>query len=188
MTTRRTGTWRSSSTTSACRASNLLLGEGRGLRDRAGAARAGAHPPLHADDRRRRGSAGAMVQAAAEPRRLRQEADRSIASGSSESPRRGSTSTCTRLLCLKAADMMDKAGQQGRPGRDRDDQGEGAAVWRCSIIDDAVQAHRCGGRQPGLRRSPQAGPGIRTLRLADGPDEVHNRAIAKMEFAKHVPA
>ena len=27
--------------------------------------------------------------------------------------------------------------------------------------------------------------GIRTLRLADGPDEVHNRAIARLEFAKH---
>ena len=27
--------------------------------------------------------------------------------------------------------------------------------------------------------------GIRTLRLADGPDEVHNRAIARIEFAKH---
>jgi acyl-CoA dehydrogenase len=27
--------------------------------------------------------------------------------------------------------------------------------------------------------------GIRTLRLADGPDEVHNRAIALIEFAKH---
>jgi hypothetical protein len=29
--------------------------------------------------------------------------------------------------------------------------------------------------------------GIRTLRLADGPDEVHNRAIARIEFAKHGP-
>jgi hypothetical protein len=25
------------------------------------------------------------------------------------------------------------------------------------------------------------------LRLADGPDEVHNRAIARIEFAKHAP-
>ena len=27
--------------------------------------------------------------------------------------------------------------------------------------------------------------GIRTLRFADGPDEVHNRAIALIEYAKH---
>ena len=40
-------------------------------------------------------------------------------------------------------------------------------------------------RQPGLRRWPRAGPGIRTLRLADGPDEVHNRSIAGIEFSKH---
>ena len=30
--------------------------------------------------------------------------------------------------------------------------------------------------------------GIRTLRIADGPDEVHARAIARIEFAKHSPA
>ena len=30
--------------------------------------------------------------------------------------------------------------------------------------------------------------GIRTLRLADGPDEVHNRSIALNEYSKHVPA
>ena len=29
--------------------------------------------------------------------------------------------------------------------------------------------------------------GIRTLRLADGPDEVHNRAIALIEYGKHLP-
>ena len=39
------------------------------------------------------------------------------------------------------------------------------------------------------RTSPLAASwaGIRTLRLADGPDEVHNRAIARIEFAKHAP-
>ena len=27
--------------------------------------------------------------------------------------------------------------------------------------------------------------GVRTLRIADGPDEVHNRTIARLEYAKH---
>ena len=54
------------------------------------------------------------------------------------------------------------------------------------IIDDAVQAHGGAGviQDFGLAAS---WAGIRTLRLADGPDEVHNRAIARLEFAKHAP-
>ena len=55
------------------------------------------------------------------------------------------------------------------------------------VIDDAIQAH--GGA--GVSQDTQlAGSwaGIRTLRLADGPDEVHNRAIALIEYAKHAEA
>ena len=55
-------------------ASNLMLGEGQGLRDRAGPARAGPHPSLHARHRPGRDGAGADVQALAAPRGLRQEA------------------------------------------------------------------------------------------------------------------
>ena len=52
------------------------------------------------------------------------------------------------------------------------------------IIDDAIQAHGGAGVSEdfGLAR---AWAGIRTLRLADGPDEVHNRAIARLEYKKH---
>jgi acyl-CoA dehydrogenase len=55
------------------------------------------------------------------------------------------------------------------------------------IIDDAIQAHGGAGvsQDFGLAASYA---GIRTLRLADGPDEVHARAIAKIEYAKHAPA
>jgi acyl-CoA dehydrogenase len=52
------------------------------------------------------------------------------------------------------------------------------------IIDDAIQAHGGGGVTTdfGLAKSYA---GIRTLRLADGPDEVHNRTIARMEYGKY---
>ena len=91
----------------------------------------------------------------------------------------------SRLLCLKAADLMDKAGNKAA-------QAEIAMIkvhaphMALQIIDDAVQAHGGAGvcQDFGLAAS---WAGIRTLRLADGPDEVHNRAIARIEFAKHAP-
>jgi alkylation response protein AidB-like acyl-CoA dehydrogenase len=89
----------------------------------------------------------------------------------------------TRLLCLKAADMMDRVGNKGA-------QLEIAMIkvaapnMALRIIDDAIQAHGGGGVSDdfGLAKSYA---GIRTLRLADGPDEVHNRAIARLEFGKY---
>ena len=70
-------------------AANLLGEEGDGLPDRAGAARPGAHPPLHARDRHGRARAGADVRA--DGRRGRRSAGRSstTASSSAGSPRRG---------------------------------------------------------------------------------------------------
>jgi alkylation response protein AidB-like acyl-CoA dehydrogenase len=89
----------------------------------------------------------------------------------------------TRLLCLKAADMMDRAGNKVA-------QGEiamikvAAPIMALRIIDDAIQAFGAAGvsEDVGLAR---AYAGIRTLRLADGPDEVHRRAIARLEYKKH---
>jgi len=52
------------------------------------------------------------------------------------------------------------------------------------IIDDAIQAHGGGGVTADFGLA-QAYAGIRTLRLADGPDEVHLRAIARNEFKKY---
>ena len=74
--------------------------------------------------------------------------------------------------------------QQVRPAGDRDDQGRGAQAWRCKIIDDAIQAHGGGGVTSDFGLAA-AYASQRTLRLADGPDEVHNRTIARMEFAKY---
>jgi len=89
----------------------------------------------------------------------------------------------SRLLCLKAADMMDKTGNKAA-------QGEIAMIkvqaphMALQIIDDAVQAHGGAGVSQDFKLAA-SWAGIRTLRLADGPDEVHNRAIARLEFAKH---
>ena len=89
----------------------------------------------------------------------------------------------TRLLCLKAADMMDKAVAKAA-------QLEIAMIkvaaprMALKVIDDAIQAHGGGGVSDDFGLA-KAYAGIRTLRLADGPDEVHNRAIARLEFAKY---
>jgi alkylation response protein AidB-like acyl-CoA dehydrogenase len=89
----------------------------------------------------------------------------------------------TRLLCLKAADMMDKVGN-------KDAQLEIAMIKVAAprtalrVLDDAMQAHGGAGLSEdfGLAR---AYAGLRALRIADGPDEVHLRGIAKIEIGRH---
>ena len=88
-----------------------------------------------------------------------------------------------RLLTLKAAWMMDMAGNKAA-------KAEIAMIkvvapnMACQVIDWAMQAHGGGGVSGDF---PLAGfyAGARTLRFADGPDEVHRNAIAKMELGKH---
>jgi len=90
---------------------------------------------------------------------------------------------CTRLLTLKAADMMDKVGNKAA-------RAEIAMIkvkapnMALKVLDDAIQAHGGGGVTTdfGLARD---WANSRTLRLADGPDEVHRRAVARVEFKKH---
>ena len=88
-----------------------------------------------------------------------------------------------RLLCLKAADMMDKAGNK-TARLEISMIKVSAPNMALRIIDDAIQAHGGAGVTSdfGLARAYAS---QRTLRLADGPDEVHNRTIARMEFAKY---
>jgi acyl-CoA dehydrogenase len=88
-----------------------------------------------------------------------------------------------RLLCLKAADMMDKAGNKS--ARLEIAMIKVAAPrMALEIIDDAIQAHGGGGVTTDFGLA-KAYAGIRTLRLADGPDEVHARTIARMEYGKY---
>jgi len=91
----------------------------------------------------------------------------------------------TRLLCLKAADMMDKVGNKAAKQEIAMIKVQ-APMMALKIIDDAIQAHGGGGVSEDYGLAA-AYAHQRTLRLADGPDEVHARSIARMEFAKHAP-
>ncbi len=88
-----------------------------------------------------------------------------------------------RLLTLKAADMMDKVGNKVA-------RAEIAMIktvapnMACQVIDWAIQAHGGAGVSEDFPLAAMYA-GIRTLRLADGPDEVHNGTIAKLELKKH---
>ena len=88
-----------------------------------------------------------------------------------------------RLLTLKAAWMMDMAGNKSA-------KAEIAMIkvvapqMACKVIDWAMQAHGGGGM---CEDFPLAYfyTLARTLRFADGPDEVHRNALAKLELGKH---
>ena len=91
-----------------------------------------------------------------------------------------------RLLTLKAAWMMDVAGNKAA-------KAEIAMIkvvapnMALRVIDWAMQAHGGAGVS---QDTPLAHfyANARTLRFADGPDEVHRNAIAKLELGKHAAA
>ena len=89
----------------------------------------------------------------------------------------------TRLLCLQAADMMDKAGNKA--ARMQIAMIKVAAPrMALRIIDNAIQAFGAAGVSTDAGLAKQYAS-MRTMRLADGPDEVHNRTIARMEYGRH---
>jgi acyl-CoA dehydrogenase len=89
----------------------------------------------------------------------------------------------TRLLCLKAAQMMDTVGNKAAACEIAMIKVQ-APNMALKIIDDAMQAHGGGGVTTDFGLAA-AYAGQRTLRLADGPDEVHSRAVARLEFGKY---
>ncbi|ARN19649.1 acyl-CoA dehydrogenase family protein [Piscinibacter gummiphilus] len=91
-----------------------------------------------------------------------------------------------RLLTLKAAWLMDKAGNKVAKSEIAMIKVV-APTMACQVIDWAIQAHGGGGMCDDFPLAffyAQA----RTLRFADGPDEVHRNAIAKWELGRYAAA
>jgi acyl-CoA dehydrogenase len=88
-----------------------------------------------------------------------------------------------RLLTLKAAWMLDEVGTQG--ARSEISQIKVAVPnVALEIIDRAIQMHGGAGVSDDFPLTKLFGA-IRTLRIADGPDEVHRALIAKLELHKY---
>ncbi|HKI41010.1 MAG TPA: acyl-CoA dehydrogenase family protein, partial [Mycobacterium sp.] len=88
-----------------------------------------------------------------------------------------------RLLVLKTAWLMDTVGNKGAH---TEIQAIKVVTPRMTqwVIDKAVQAHGAAGVSQDFPLA-QMWAGARTIRLADGPDEVHKRSLARRELRKY---
>ncbi|MCK0440481.1 acyl-CoA dehydrogenase family protein [Gordonia alkaliphila] len=87
-----------------------------------------------------------------------------------------------RLLTLKAAWLMDTVGNRKAHTEIQAIKiaTPTAVEW---IVDKAIQAHGAGGLSQDYPLAEMVA-GVRTLRFADGPDEVHKNALARYELRK----
>jgi acyl-CoA dehydrogenase len=87
-----------------------------------------------------------------------------------------------RLLTLQAAWMMDKYGNKHAASEIAQIKVVAPNV-ACNVIDRAIQMHGGGGVSQDFPLAKMYSF-MRCLRLADGPDEVHRRSVARIELAK----
>jgi acyl-CoA dehydrogenase len=87
-----------------------------------------------------------------------------------------------RFLVLNAADRMDKVGNK-QAKKEIAMIKVAAPTMACQVIDWAMQVHGGGGMSQDFPLA-YAYTLARTLRFADGPDEVHRNALAKMELGR----
>jgi len=91
-----------------------------------------------------------------------------------------------RLLTLKTAWLMDTVGKKG--ARVEISAIKVAAVEAAEfVLDKAIQVHGAAGVTQDFPLA-QMWAGVRTLRFADGPDEVHRMVIARRELARYLPS
>jgi acyl-CoA dehydrogenase len=90
-----------------------------------------------------------------------------------------------RLLCQKAAWTIDQQGNRAAHGLVSQIKAV-APLMSCAVIDRAIQVHGAAGV---TQFTPLAHmyAHMRTLRIADGPDEVHKMTIARREIRRHDP-
>ncbi len=89
-----------------------------------------------------------------------------------------------RLLCLKAAWMMDTKGvREAQPWISQIKVV--APLMAGKVIDEAMQMHGAGGISQDFDLA-HMWTHVRTLRFADGPDAVHRRQVARAELRKYV--
>jgi acyl-CoA dehydrogenase len=89
-----------------------------------------------------------------------------------------------RLLTLKAASMMDTVGNKHAKAEIAMIKVLAPNVAQ-QVLDWSIQAHGAAGVSDEFPLA-YMWAGNRTLRIADGPDEVHRNAVAKLELAKHM--
>jgi len=163
-------------------ASNMLLGEGRGFEIAQG--RLGPGRIHHC--MRAIGMAERALEETCRRALAREAFDRKLSDQGSfrqDIARSRCQIEMARLLTLKAAYMMDTVGNKAAR-REIAMIKVVAPQMACDVLDRAIQVHGGGGVSQDFFLAA-AWARARTMRIVDGPDEVHRASIARMELARY---